>query len=77
MTPPESPSPPVVRVPFGDAAVTLDYSARPASVRWSGPGDGPRPMFYAFWFAWYATHAGDPGTVEDPLALVRSGAAAP
>jgi hypothetical protein len=28
-----------------------------------GPsGTAPVPGFYAFWFAWYATHADDPGT---------------
>ena len=30
-----------------------------------GPsGTTPVPGFYAFWFAWYATHADDPGTTE-------------
>ena len=30
-----------------------------------GPsGTTPVPGFYAFWFAWYATHADDPGTLE-------------
>jgi hypothetical protein len=30
-----------------------------------GPsGTTPVPGFYAFWFAWYATHSDDPGTTE-------------
>jgi hypothetical protein len=32
-----------------------------------GPsGTTPTLGFYAFWFAWYATHAGDPGAFTDP-----------
>ena len=32
-----------------------------------GPsGTTPVPGFYAFWFAWYATHSDDPGAVETP-----------
>jgi hypothetical protein len=31
-----------------------------------GPsGTMPVPGFYAFWFAWYATHADDPGTIVE------------
>ena len=31
-----------------------------------GPsGPTPVPGFYAFWFAWYATHADDPGTIAE------------
>jgi hypothetical protein len=36
-----------------------------------GPsGTTPVPGFYAFWFAWYATHADDPGTLS-PRAAAR------
>ena len=35
-----------------------------------GPsGTTPARGFYAFWFAWYATHADDPGTVGDAESL--------
>lgn len=57
LEPEAPPSAGLEEIRLGSATVTIDYGSRPASVLVRG--SGPVRTLYAFWFAWYATHAGD------------------
>jgi len=43
--------------------IRIRYGSRPASVLVEPGAEFPGEMIYAFWFAWYATHPGDPGEI--------------